>query len=235
MSRHPSGHKPRSVALRQASPRRRPWHLDYHHTRLLLRAVAGASRYAHGRLLDAGCGRRPYAPWLSRVSAYVGIDASADPGGPDLVALAAHIPFASASFDTVLSTQTLEHVEAPHLALAEMARVLRPGGHLILSAPQSWRLHEEPYDFFRFTRYGLTHLLEQQGMEVLVVEPIGGVWLTVGQMVNNAVHVRLCRLPVYARYLIYLASNALFGLLDEVWQDHGDTTNYLVVARKPLP
>src|SRR5262249_17529345 len=137
------------------------------------------------------------------------------------------------SFDTVFSTQTLEHVEQPHQAMAEMARVLLPGGYLILTAPQSWRLHEKPYDFFRYTRFGLQYLVEQNGLRVVHLLPQGGAWATVGQIINNAV-LQLVpqRLPVYAAYLIFLASNLLFGLLDRVWADADETINYLVIAQK---
>jgi SAM-dependent methyltransferase len=135
----------------------------------------------------------------------------------------------------VLSTQTLEHVEQPQRAVAEMARVLRPGGHLILSAPQTWRVHEQPYDFFRYTRFGLRHLLTSSGLDVLSVVPQGGVWHTVGQIVNNAVHRRIRPyVPLYAMYLIYLANNMIFDALERAWPDFDEAINHVAVARKPV-
>jgi SAM-dependent methyltransferase len=221
--------------MRQASPRRRPWHVDYLHQRELVRGIAAARGYATGRLLDVGCGRRPYVGLLSEVSEYVGVDADTRSGDADLGALAYALPFASASFDTVLSTQTLEHVEQPQRAVAEMARVLRPGGHLILSAPQTWRVHEQPYDFFRYTRFGLRHLLTSSGLDVLSVVPQGGVWHTVGQIVNNAVHRRIRPyVPLYVMYLIYLANNMLFDALERAWPDFDEAINHVAVARKPV-
>ncbi|MFL5804450.1 MAG: class I SAM-dependent methyltransferase [Roseiflexaceae bacterium] len=201
--------------------------------RELVGDIIASSGYARGRLLDVGCGNRPYEPWLRDVGEYVGLDVNYQTGSPTVSGFAYALPFAASSFDTVFSTQTLEHVEAPHLAVAEMVRVLRPGGYLILTAPQTWRLHEQPYDFYRYTRYGLQYLLEQNGLRVVSIKAQGGVWATVGQIVNNAMHRQLGpRLPVYARYLIYLASNMLFGQLDRVWVDTDETLNYLVIGRK---
>jgi SAM-dependent methyltransferase len=225
----------RPLSIRQKSPLRRPWHVDYLHMRELLQSIIAYSGYARGRLLDVGCGERPYQPWLTGVVEYVGLDANYQSSNPSVGGLAYALPFAAASFDTVLCTQTLEHVEAPHLGMAEMARVLRPGGYLLLTAPQTWRLHEKPYDFYRYTRFGLQHLLEHSGLQVVHIVAQGGVWVTVGQIVNNAVHQRLRpRLPLYATYLIYLASNMLFGTLDRAWTDYDETLNYLAIGLKAL-
>jgi len=199
----------------------------------LVRDITASSDYARGRLLDVGCGNRPYEPLLRGVAEYVGIDVNHQTGRPTVSGFAYALPFAANSFDTVFSTQTLEHVEEPHLAVTEMARVLRCDGYLILTAPQTWRLHEKPYDFFRYTRFGLQYLMEHNGLRVVHLIPQGGTWATVGQIINNAVHQRVPkRLPVYAAYMIYLINNLLFGLLDRVWVDTDETINYLVIARK---
>ena len=223
----------RPHSARQRSPLRKPWHVDYLHMRELVHDIIASSGYARGRLLDVGCGNRPYQPWLPDVAEYIGIDLNHQTGNPTLSALAHALPFTANSFDTVFSTQTLEHVESPHLAVAEMARVLRPEGYLILTVPQTWRLHEQPYDFYRYTRFGIQHLLEQSGLRVVNIKAEGGVWATVGQIVNNAIHQRLRpHLPLYITYLIYLTNNMLFGLLDCIWLDTDETINYLAIARK---
>jgi len=223
----------RPLSVRQRSSLRKPWHVDYLHMHDLIHDITASSDYAHGRLLDVGCGNRPYEPLLRNVAEYVGIDVNYQTGRPTVSGLAYALPFAADSFDTVFSTQTLEHVEEPHLAVTEMARVLRSGGYLILTAPQTWRLHEKPYDFFRYTRFGLQYLMEHNGLRVVRLLPQGGAWATVGQIVNNTVHQLVPRrLPVYAAYTIYLLSNLLFGLFDRVWVDTDETINYLVIAQK---
>lgn len=223
----------RPVSIRQRSSSRRPWHIDYLHMRDLVRDIAGSSSYAQGRLLDVGCGNRPYESALREVTTYIGIDVNHQTGLPTVSGLAYALPFANDSFDTVFSTQTLEHVEEPQRAVAEMARVLRPGGYLILTAPQTWRLHEQPYDFFRYTRFGLQYLVEQPGLRLVQLHAQGGVWATVGQIINNAIHKRFAwQLPIYARYMIFLINNLVFGTLDRVWVDTDETINYMVIAQK---
>ena len=152
-------------------------------TRHLLRSIRHASAtYAKGLLLDVGCGGRPYEPIFQPfVERYTGVDTPASTlSRVDAGALASHLPFANGAFDTVLCTEALEHLSSPAACIDEFARVLRPGGHLILTTPQMWHLHEEPYDFFRFTRYGLAHLCRRAGLEVVEVRPHGGAWATIG-------------------------------------------------------
>jgi SAM-dependent methyltransferase len=102
-----------------------------------------ARAHARGRLLDVGCGEKPYAP-LCRdlVDEHVGVDHpdSIHPfGAVDALATAYDIPLEDASFDTVLMTEVLEHLEEPARAIAEMRRLVRPGGKLILSTRGSIR------------------------------------------------------------------------------------------------
>lgn len=135
-------------------------------------------RYVAGTVLDLGCGSRPYEAFFNgRVRRWVGADypSSGHPRSrPDLLADAMRLPLAGESFDTVLCTQVLEHVPEPLDLLREAWRVLRPGGHLVLTAPQYNSLHGEPEDFYRYTKYGLEHLAEKAGFTVKLIEPIGG-------------------------------------------------------------
>jgi SAM-dependent methyltransferase len=117
-----------------------------------------------GRLLDVGCGEMPFRGSLPRSVDYTGIDVEAAlafgmRGDPAIrVFDGRSIPFADASFDHVLCTEVLEHAEDPAGLMAEIHRVLRPGGTLILTVPFAARVHHAPYDFNRFTRYGLAAL-----------------------------------------------------------------------------
>jgi hypothetical protein len=115
--------------------------------------------------------------------------------------------------------------------MVEIARVIKPGGHLILTAPQAWRVHEAPHDYFRFTRYGLRYLVESSGLAVLKLKAQGGVWALVGQTILTTVpHRQLLHLTAPFVLLI----NLLFLLLDAIWHDEKDTLNYIVVAQRPF-
>jgi SAM-dependent methyltransferase len=76
--------------------------------------------------------------------------------------------------DVVVCTEVLEHVPNPHQVVAELSRLLKAGGALYVSVPFSAREHQIPYDFFRYTQYGLRHLFEQAGLDVEFIRPIRG-------------------------------------------------------------
>ena len=135
--------------------------------------------FVTGTVLDLGCGSRPYENCFNgRVKRWVGADYPASGHPPaarvEVFADAMVLPFSDQSFDTVLCTQVLEHVPEPLDVLRESFRVLRPGGHLVLTAPQYNGLHGEPQDFYRYTKYGLEHLAKKAGFVVRRIEPIGG-------------------------------------------------------------
>jgi len=156
------------------------------------RAISASRQYVRGVLLDVGCGLRQYEAILGRhVEAYIGMDWPVRPetSRPDVVGDALHIPFLDNSVDTVLATESMEHLPDPELFIAEVARVLRPGGSLILSVPFMEPLHEEPRDYYRFTSYGLRTLLQKHGFSVVRVWTKGGWWSVVlGSFASKALY-----------------------------------------------
>lgn len=141
------------------------------------------------RVLDAGAGNAPYAE-LFRHCSYVTSDWTHSPHDAaedvDIIASLDDLPLDDCVFDAVVCTQVLEHVPNPLAALEELRRVLAPGGRLWLTAPLVWEVHEEPYDFFRYTAYGLRSLLEHAGYVDVDVRPLNGYFTTVGQLLRNA-------------------------------------------------
>ena len=147
-------------------------------------------RVKPGLLLDVGCGMKPYESLLTqRDSRYYGTDwpvtMEGSYGGStraDFFSDSMVLPFPEGTFDTIVSTQVLEHVRQPEIVIREMARILKPNGILILSAPMTWPLHEEPHDYYRYTLHGLRHLLEEADFEILDEIPRGNNWTTMAQM-----------------------------------------------------
>lgn len=133
-------------------------------------------RLRGGAVLDAGSGRSPYRTRLQSLGCTVtSVDVEDRAGALDLVADVQDMPHvASDSFDGVLCTQVLEHVAHPWLAFAELARVLRPGGWLILSVPHLSAIHEAPSDYFRFTRFALASMARDNSLEVSHLREVGG-------------------------------------------------------------
>ena len=198
--------------------------------------------YASGRVLDIGCGNKPYERMFSgRITEYIGCDIiQSDKNKVDIICEANNIPVDTNSFDTVFSTQTIEHVADHRGLVSEAFRALKPGGHFIVSGPLYWPLHEEPYDFFRFTKYGFTHLMNTTGFSIVEIIPNGGMWATTGQsMIHSFMNsrsknffVRITRFMFYQLRLIWTI-NSFYGWLDRVDQNPVNTLNYVVVAKKP--
>jgi len=176
---------------RKSTLKLRVWHPDYLVYSTLLPTLAQFCINLQGSLLDLGCGNSPYRPLLTNVSHYVPYDLTTTASKPDIVGVAQNLPFHSCSFDNVLCTQFLEHVPDPWYMLKEIHRVLRPEGKLLLSAPQAWRLHEEPFNFYRYTKYGLQYFVQEAGLQMVETVPQGGVWLLLGQSLNNTLWQRI--------------------------------------------
>jgi SAM-dependent methyltransferase len=180
---------------------------------LVLAALRRVAPQAHGRLLDVGCGDKPYqAIFQPFVSEYVGVEhretfaltsafGSPTPGerGPDVLYSGDRLPFPDGSFDTVLSVQVLEHTPRPGQLVREMGRVLAKDGLLILIAPFQFRLHEEPHDYFRYSPHGLRQLCLEAGLELTHIEQQGSLWSVLGHKLNSYLAFRLARLAGLAQ------------------------------------
>lgn len=232
------------------------WFDSEHLEKLLLdRGLTAAQPYARGLLLDVGCGQRRHEHiFLPVVDRYIGLDYPpvsegvwATTGGEqvDIWGDGQYVPVASGSVDTVLCSQVLEHVPEPSQVMMELDRVLKPGGYAIITAPQEWGLHQEPYDFYRFTRYGLTYLAEKAGLDVVDIRHRGGFWAMMGQRWSAYLYDTTCRrfrrrgnrlaFMLFAIPILPLSAlSQLIGLgLDRLHHVKGNTLGYVLVARKP--
>jgi SAM-dependent methyltransferase len=135
--------------------------------------------HCRGRLLDLGCGKVPfYALYREYVSETVCVDWSKSLHGSDHLDaecdLTKDLPFADASFDSIILSDVLEHIPTPDRLWREMGRLLKPGGKLLLSVPFFYWLHEEPYDYYRYTKYALRRFAEATGFEIILIKELGG-------------------------------------------------------------
>ncbi len=138
------------------------------------RWLASHQGVVHGRMLDLGCGNCPYEPWYSVLADGVAAIDPAPGAGGNVRALADRVPIRSQSMDFVLCTEVLEHVDNIEGSVAEIFRVLRPGGHALITVPFLYPTHEAPYDFQRLTYIGLHGLVTRHGFEVLDAAAQGG-------------------------------------------------------------
>jgi SAM-dependent methyltransferase len=214
--------------------------LQWGHTIATLKAVAPL---AHGRLLDVGCGTKPYEELFTPfVTEYIGVEytdafetthASQNSSKVDVFYSGERLPFDDASFDTVLSVQVLEHTPTPGALSAEIGRVLRDHGTALIMAPFSFRLHEEPNDFFRYTPHGLTTLLNAAELDVTKMIPMGGLWSGKCSHENSTAKsfsLGSLKLPLVAPAMFATAWSA--RRLDSLLPDPTESLGYLAVAKR---
>lgn len=134
-----------------------------------------------GNVLDVGGGERNRYKHLFTYTTFTCLDVAPGPE-VDIVASADAIPLPNESKDSIVSTQMLEHVKYPEKCVQEMHRVLKRGGHALVTAPQWNELHSEPHDYWRYTKYGFVELFERNGFRVVAYEQRGGFFTTAAQM-----------------------------------------------------
>ena len=147
-------------------------------------------KYAKGHLVDLGCGHVPlYATYKDLVSQNTCLDwanTAHENGYLDQVQdLNKPIDSPDASVDTIVLSDVLEHIRKPEELIREMFRLLRPNGHVIMNVPYYYGLHEQPYDYFRYTRFALKSMAEDAGFEVVHLEAIGGVPEIIADLVSK--------------------------------------------------
>ena len=204
-------------------------------------------------VLDAGAGRGPYKH-LFKHARYEAADfaqLSTKYTPLDYVCDLTAIPVEDNRFDRIVFNQVLEHVPEPALVIAELYRVLKPGGQIFCSCPLYFPEHQVPYDFFRYTQYGLRLLFEKAGFRVVRVEWLEGFFGTVGfqfREMNRLLPTRarplatgwralyLQALLTGTRTLSKLLAGA-FSRADVRWRytKKGMPKNYVVIAKKPRP
>ena len=144
------------------------WKLSVDHRAAYAALAPLIEFYAKGRVLDAGAGRMAWRLLLqTRASKYVATDnAQTHPDIAFVADLTKGLPLDDGSFDTIFCCSVLEHVEDPFAAMAELSRVLRRGGNLIISVPFRYYLHGAPADYFRFTPFGVALMAQKAGLVV---------------------------------------------------------------------
>lgn len=203
-----------------------------------------ASKFFSGRLLDIGCGSKTKQLLLGEfVENYIGLDqfdCMHNQSNIDVFGCAYHLSFKTDSVDSIICTSVLEHLEEPESALREAQRVLRPGGFAIYTIPFFWHLHEEPRDFYRFSKYGIKYLFEKCGFEIVELMPLSGFWITFGTEFNYFLNSLASYKPLRPLLLpIVVINNLLLPIIDRLDRRfHASTEKwtwlYMVTAQKKI-
>jgi len=187
------------------------------------------------RVLDAGAGEGRHRQYFSSqryLATDLGVgDNTWNYSGLDCVADLHQLPFKPAVFDAAISIVTLEHVADPAAVLAEMSRTARPSAPLLLVVPQDWEVHQHPHDYWRFTRFGLKMLLENNGWDIERMEPGGGYFRLLSRRLMNGLQFLPGWLMPLAALFIAPAAIAI-GLLDSLDGRKDFTVGYICWAKR---
>lgn len=191
-----------------------------------------------GLVVDLGCGTSPYKKDILAVAdKYIGVDwknSLHDQSSIDIFAdLCEPLPIADCFADTVVSFQVMEHLPEPSLFLSEAFRILNKGGQILITVPFMWHVHEEPCDYFRYTRHGLKYLLDKAGFQDIVITENTGFW-QMWVLKFNYHTTRFARGPLKLIWIpIWWVGQTISPLLDKFDKHPQETASYTVCARKP--
>jgi SAM-dependent methyltransferase len=177
----------------------------------------------HLKILDVGCGNKPYKDLFDNHE-YIGMDWTKEGTSADIIGTGDNIPFDESTFDIVFSTQVLEHVSKPEIMISECYRVLKNDGIFICSLPFVWPLHETPYDFHRFTKYGIQSRLQDSGFKNIYIKANGGTWAQIFQSI-------CLQIPKWL-FPFRIIVNIFGVLLDKLFYKEDFPLNYVFTARK---
>lgn len=210
------------------------------------KAIEFAAQKSHGVLLDVGCGNKPYKSCFEPfVDTHIGLEYSPESVyrgcAADFFGNAMQIPLADNSVDTVLCTEVLEHLPNPEKAIAEFARILRPSGIVITTAPFFYPIHDA-WDFFRYTPDGIANLMRQHGLDVELVKPLSGTgvtlallfnlyWFDIGFMWTKWLYPFGVILRPILLLLCFIV-NVLGGILEVLLPSRQMSFNHLTIARR---
>lgn len=192
------------------APRRRD--MNYPHLKDLAAFLRAAAPQVRGELFDFGCGGAPYRPLFAHCSRYVAADLAAGPAVDRVLKPDGTTGEPDASYDAVLSTQVLEHIQDPAAYVRECHRILRPGGQLLLTTHGMFEEHGCPYDFQRWTSRGLEELMVKCGFRVAASHKLTTELRAFAQLTNQMMtHFRCPDQP--ARHVLLAVIRKVHGRL----------------------
>ena len=221
-------------------------HLNYLNWRELKKSINKTAHYLHGTCIDIGSGNSPYKSYvIPHVTRYIAIDktlthqhmfqdSKVEYMDADVMAL----PFEDNSIDSVLLTQVLEHLDTPYKALDEIYRVMKPNAILILSVPFIYQAHATPFDYFRYSEYGLKKIAKDYNFKTVEFHYQGYFGTAIISMLNGFIWSLLSRykllrntllLPVI---LIIFTINNLIGRLLDTLKMKEFSPNFWLVLKK---
>lgn len=194
----------------------------------LAKHVSELAGHITGKTLDVGCGSKPYVH-LYHSEEYVGLEIDSPQSraskNADYFYDGNLFPFADETFDSVVANEVFEHVFNPDQFLNEVFRVLGPGGNVLLTMPFVWDEHEQPYDFARYSSFGIRALLERHGFEIVEQRKSMDDIRVIFQLLITYIYKKTVTRSARVNLLVMLLLMAPFNLLGELL--------FLITPRNP--
>jgi SAM-dependent methyltransferase len=181
----------------------------------LLKCIKELGSEITGRTLDVGCGTKPYEKYF-HCGEYVGLEIETtfnrEQKRADYFYHGKKFPFINAEFDSIVTNQVLEHVFNPDEFLSEINRALKIDGKFLLTVPFVWDEHEQPYDYARYSSFGLKELLEKHGFEIIKHYKSVNDFGVIVQLLNAYLYKLVNRVP-FVRQLTTITLCAIINFL----------------------
>lgn len=213
----------------------------YFSRRGLYLAMKELSPCVLGRVLDVGCGTKPYKSLFSYADEYVGLEIDSkenrERSSAEYFYDGKIFPFESATFDGVVLNQVFEHVFNPEEFMQEVTRVLRKDGVLLMTVPFVWDEHEQPYDYARYSSFGIRYLLSQHGFEIVkqrkTVADIGVIFQLINSYLFKVTNTRNSYLNLLSCVFLISPFNLLGAILMRILPKNNDLyLDNVLIARK---
>jgi ubiquinone/menaquinone biosynthesis C-methylase UbiE len=196
-----------------------------------------------GDVLDLGCGQKPYETIFTNTKSYIGVDVKVSGHNHnnskiDVFYDGKKLPFLDNSFDSIVCFEVLEHVFDVDELLSEVSRVLKAEGVILITTPFMREEHEIPYDFARYTNFGLTYLLKKNNFKVLDLIKTTSSVIAIGQLFVNYIANHILPngrfLGKLSQLIVVFPINILFLIFDRIFQKKNSMYCNLVVLAKNI-
>lgn len=208
----------------------------------LIKNIKPMGKFIYGKTLDVGCGKKPYRK-LFNSEVYIGVDMRTtlhhSGNNIDVYYDGKKLPFNDEQFDSVVTSQVFEHVFHPDLFLSEINRVLKSDGYLLITVPFVWDEHEQPYDYGRYSSFGLKHILNKYGFVIIKHVKTENNIKTIFQLLNGYIYKKVFNKKFFIKQittLFVMAPITIIGIfLNVVLPDNDDLyLDNVVLAQKTI-
>lgn len=206
---------------------------------LLKQQIQRQSSFIGGRVLDVGAGEFSRYEGLFQCDEYIKMDKTSGEN-IDAIGNVENLPFPGESFNSIVCTQVLGDIQNPQQAVKEFFRVLKPGGTVLLTESQTNETHDEPHDYWRFTKFSLEYLFKQAGFTVVAMDQRGGYFTTRAQ---TMIRYLIDKYNLASRNISRRVMNKFFKAwtmfmihldkIDKSLANRKHAIGWLIVAKKP--